>query len=91
MARKTAEELISSFSSIVGEDTNEDILNFMGDLKDSIVPDPYEEKYNNLLKTYRERFESKQDVEQTNEVSDDVHEDIHDEVVDTTIEDLLEE
>lgn len=91
MARKTAEELISSFSSIVGEDTNEDILNFMGDLKDSIVPDPYEEKYNNLLKTYRERFESAQDVEQTNEVSDDVHEDIHDEVVDTTIEDLLEE
>lgn len=91
MAKKTAEELISSFSSIVGEDTNEDILNFMGDLKDSIVVDPYEEKYNSLLKTYRERFESKQDVEQTNEVSDDVHEDIHDEVVDTTIEDLLEE
>lgn len=91
MARKTAEELISSFSSIVGEDTNEDILNFMGDLKDSIVPDPYEEKYNNLLKTYRERFESAQDVEQTNEVSDDIHEDIHDEVVDTTIDDLLEE
>ena len=91
MAKKTVEELISSFSSIVGEDTNEDILNFMGDLKDSIVPDPYEEKYNNLLKTYRERFESAQDVEQTNVVSDEFHEDIHDEVVDTTIEDLLEE
>lgn len=84
MAKKTAEELISSFSSIVGEDTNEDILAFMGDLRDSIVPDPYEEKYNNLLKTYRERFESKQDVDQTDE-------DIYDEVVDTTIEDLLEE
>lgn len=91
MAKRTAEELISSFSSIVGDETNEDIIHYMEDLKDSIVPDPYEEKYNKLLKDYRDRFESAQDVEGSNESSDTVHEEAHNEIVDTTIEDLMEE
>lgn len=91
MAKRTAEELIASFSSIVGEDTNEDIIHYMEDLKDSIVPDPYEEKYNQLLKDYRDRFESAQDVEDSNESSDIVHEEVHDEIIDTTIDDLMEE
>lgn len=91
MAKRTAEELISTFSSIVGDETNEDIVHYMEDLKDSIVPDPYEEKYNQLLKDYRDRFESAQDVEDSNEHSDIVHEEAHDEIIDTTIEDLMEE
>lgn len=91
MAKKSASELISSFSNIVGEDTNEDIIEFMKDIEDSIVVDPYEEKYNQLLKDYRDRFESAQDVEDSNESSETVHEEVHDEIIDTTIEDLIEE
>jgi len=91
MAKKSASELISSFSNIVGENTNEDIIGFMKDIEDSIVVDPYEEKYNQLLKDYRERFESAQDVEDSNESSDIVHEEVHDEIIDTTIDDLMEE
>lgn len=91
MAKKSASELISSFSNIVGEDTNEDIIEFMKDIEDSIVVDPYEEKYNRLLKDYRDRFESAQDVEDSNESSETVHEEVHDEIIDTTIDDLMEE
>lgn len=91
MAKKSASELISSFSNIVGEDTNEDIIEFMKDIEDSIVVDPYEEKYNQLLKDYRDRFESAQDVEDSNESSETVHEEVHDEIIDTTIDDLMEE
>lgn len=91
MAKKSASELISSFSNIVGEDTNEDIIEFMKDIEDSIVVDPYEEKYNQLLKDYRDRFESAQDVEDSNESSERVHEEVHNEIIDTTIEDLMEE
>jgi hypothetical protein len=91
MAKKSASELISSFSNIVGEDTNEDIIEFMKDIEDSIVVDPYEEKYNQLLKDYRDRFESAQDVEGSNESSETVHEEVHDEIIDTTIDDLMEE
>ena len=91
MAKKSASELISSFSNIVGEDTNEDIIEFMKDIEDSIVVDPYEEKYNQLLKDYRDRFESAQNVEDSNESSDTVHEEVHDEIIDTTIDDLMEE
>lgn len=91
MAKKSASELISSFSNIVGEDTNEDIIEFMKDIEDSIVVDPYEEKYNQLLKDYRDRFESAQDVEDSNESSEIVHEEVHDEIIDTTIDDLMEE
>lgn len=91
MAKKSASELISSFSNIVGEDTNEDIIEFMKDIEDSIVVDPYEEKYNQLLKDYRDRFESAQNVEDSNESSEKVHEEVHDEIIDTTIDDLMEE
>lgn len=91
MSKKSASELISSFSNIVGEDTNEDIIEFMKDIEDSIVVDPYEEKYNRLLKDYRDRFESAQDVEDSNESSETVHEEVHDEIIDTTIDDLMEE
>lgn len=91
MAKKSASELISSFSNIVGEDTNEDIIEFMKDIEDSIVVDPYEEKYNQLLKDYRDRFESAQNVEDSNESSEIVHEEVHDEIIDTTIDDLMEE
>lgn len=91
MAKKSASELISSFSNIVGEDTNEDIIEFMKDIEDSIVVDPYEEKYNQLLKDYRDRFESAQDVEDSNESSETVHEEVHNEIIDTTIDDLMEE
>lgn len=91
MAKKSASELISSFSNIVGEDTNEDIIEFMKDIEDSIVVDPYEEKYNQLLKDYRDRFESAQDIEDSNESSETVHEEVHDEIIDTTIDDLMEE
>jgi len=91
MAKKSASELISSFSNIVGEDTNEDIIEFMKDIEDSIVVDPYEEKYNQLLKDYRDRFESAQNVEDSNESSETVHEEVHDEIIDATIDDLMEE
>jgi len=91
MAKKSAAELISSFSNIVGEDTNEDIIEFMKDIEDSIVVDPYEEKYNQLLKDYRDRFESVQGVEGSNKPSGTVHVEVHDEIIDTTIEDLMEE
>ena len=91
MAKKSASELISSFSNIVGEDTNEDIIEFMKDIEDSIVVDPYEEKYNQLLKDYRDRFESVQGVEGSNKPSGTVNEEVHDEIIDTTIEDLMEE
>lgn len=91
MSKKSASELISSFSNIVGEDTNEDIIEFMKDIEDSIVVDPYEEKYNQLLKDYRDRFESAQNVEDSNESSERVHEEVHDEIIDTTIDDLMEE
>ena len=91
MSKKSASELISSFSNIVGEDTNEDIIEFMKDIEDSIVVDPYEEKYNRLLKDYRDRFESAQDVEDSNESSETVHEEVHDESIYTTIDDLMEE
>ena len=91
MAKKSASELISSFSNIVGEDTNEDIIEFMKDIEDSIVVDPYEEKYNQLLKDCRDRFESAQDVEDSNESSETVHEEVHDGIIDTTIDDLMEE
>lgn len=90
MAKRTAEELITTFSSIVGDDTNEDIVHYMEDLKDSIVPDPYEEKYNQLLRDYRDRFESAPNVEDSNEHSDHEHKKEHDEIIDTTIEDLME-
>lgn len=89
MAKKTAEELISQFSKIVGEETNEDILSMMDDIKDSVEVDPYEQKYNDLLKKYRDRFEASTDVEENNEVPDSSHDEVRDEILDTTIEDLL--
>ena len=97
MAKKTAQELISQFSSIVGEETTPEIVEMMEDIKDSIEPDPYEAKYNeqvaaynDLLTQYRERFESGSDVEDKNETKIEESE-VHDSIMDITFEDLTEE
>lgn len=92
MPKRTAEELIAKFSSIVGDRTDDDVVSMMEDIKDSYAePDPFEPKYNDLLKRYRDRFEASEDVEETNEVPDQgiAHEDIVDEVRDVTFDDLM--
>lgn len=95
MSKKTASELISQFSSIVGEDTTPEVVAMMEDIKDSVEPDPFEEKYNQkvaeydeLLTKYRERFESGSDVEDKNETIVE-SEEVHDKIEDITFEDLL--
>ena len=92
MSKRTAEELISKVSSIVGEETNEDVIDLMEDIKDSIVPDPYEAKYNELLARYRARFESSDDVENiSNNDTPTEAEDVHDQIEDITFDDLMED
>lgn len=95
MAKKTASELISQFSSIVGENTTPEVVEMMEDIKDSIEPDPFEEMYNQkvaeydeLLTKYRDRFESGSDVEDKNETIVE-SEEVHDKIEDITFEDLL--
>lgn len=90
MPKKTAEELIASVSKIVGEETSEDVIELMEDIKDSIIPDPYEEKYIELLGKYRARFESAEDVEQISETPVE-SEEVKETITDITIEDLIEE
>ena len=92
MSKRTAEELISKVSLIVGEETNEDVIDLMEDIKDSIVPDPFEAKYNELLARYRARFESSDDVENiSNNDTPAEAEDVHDQIEDITFDDLMED
>ena len=58
MARKSLDELVKGFNSLMPEEPTEEQISFLGDLQDSYTEhDNYEEKYNNLLKSYRDRFE----------------------------------
>lgn len=58
MARRTLDELVKGFNAFMPEEPTEEQINFLGDLQDSYTErDPYEEKYNALLKSYRDRFE----------------------------------
>lgn len=92
MSKRTAEELISKVSSIVGDETNEDVIDLMEDIKDSIVPDPFEAKYNELLARYRARFESSDDVENiSNNDSPAEADEVHDQIEDITFDDLMED
>lgn len=56
---KTKEELIESINALIPEGTEDlTILEDVSDTLDSMKKekDPYEDKYNDLLKKYRERF-----------------------------------
>lgn len=56
---KTKEELIESINALIPEGTEDlTILEDVSDTLDSMTKekDPYEDKYNDLLKKYRERF-----------------------------------
>lgn len=59
MARKSLDELVQGFNALMPDEPTEEQINFLGDLQDSYTErDNYEEKYNSLLKSYRDRFES---------------------------------
>lgn len=56
---KSKEELIESINALIPEGTEDlTILEDVSDTLDSMTKekDPYEDKYNDLLKKYRERF-----------------------------------
>ena len=78
MAIRSADEIISAFSNIIGDRNDDDVLNFIEDVTDTINDSKtnYKEMYeaavseNERLDTewrnrYRERFESGVDVDDT--------------------------
>lgn len=58
MAKRTAEELSASLSALLEDDTTDEALQFLTDLRDSVNGDgvDWEQKYNENDKTWRERY-----------------------------------
>ena len=71
---KSKEELLEKFNQIVNDSTDDSVIEFMGDLSDTIDSNEnenWEQKYNDLdkqwRKKYKERFMSKNDKDDFDE------------------------
>lgn len=96
MAKKTVEELLTTFGEIIGDRTDETVIGFMEDISDSYNPvnlDDYVDRntYDSLMKRYRDRFYSKDENETETVEKPDEMKDTVTEAENTTYESILKE